>query len=171
MLLEMELGGAKYRLDPAAISALRYRAEYGDSILNHLAESKSPHEEEARLLRVCWMMISPADRPELSVFARHARRDGRFYPKARRAVDELLSVDPRMPKGGESGGANFDEYDVVALMSAAHMDMSLLYELPILHLAGIAARYFELQNPEHRERRFMTKEERSALYPRRTKKK
>lgn len=171
MILEMELGGAKYRLDPAAISALRYRAEYGDSILNQLMECKSSQEEEARLLRICFMMIPPADRPELRAFARQARRDGRFYGKARRAVDELLSVDPRMPKGGEPGGADFDEYDVVALMSAAHMDMGLLYELPILHLAGIAARYFELQNPEHRERRFMTKEERSALYPRRTKKK
>lgn len=168
-MVEMELAGVRYKLDPAAISALRYRAEYGESIVNHLAACRDGREEEARLLRVCWMMIPPADRPELRTFARAARRDGRFVAKARRAVDALLDVDPQAPKGGEPDGGEFDEYDVVAVMAAAGMDLALVYELPILHLAGIAARYFEMQDPDRKSYRPMTREERSMLYPRRKK--
>ena len=39
---EMELGGVWYRLDPAAISAIRYRAIYGESILETLNRGYRP---------------------------------------------------------------------------------------------------------------------------------
>lgn len=169
MTLKMEIGGVRYQFDTAAISALRYRAEYGESVINHLAACRDGREEEARLLRVCWMMIPPADRPELRDFARTARRERHFAEKARRAAEALLDVDPGAPKGGEPGCEDFDEYDVVAIMAAAGMDTALLYELPILHLAGIAARYFEMQDPDRKSYRPMTREERSTLYPRRKK--
>lgn len=167
--IEMELAGVRYKLDPAAISALRYRAEYGESIINHLAACRDVREEEARLLRVCWMMIPTADRPELRTFAQAARRDGRFVAKARRAVDALLDVDPRAPRSDEPPEDDLDEYAVVAAMAAAGMDTALVCELPILHLAGIAARRFEMDDPDKKSYRRMTREERSALYPRRKK--
>lgn len=168
-MMEMVLSGVTYRLDPAAVSALRYRAEYGESAVTHLLACRSAREEEARLLRICRMMIPRADRAPLRDFARTARRDRHFVEKARTAVDRLLAEDPRAPKGAEPGYEDFDEYDVLAVMAAARMDMTLIYELPILHLAGIAARCFQLQDPEHTERRPMTREERNMLYPRRKK--
>lgn len=163
----MEIGGARYQFDPGAISALRYRAEYGESIVTHLLTCTSAKEEEARLLRICWMMLPPADRAPLRDFARRAGRDRHFIEKARTAVDRLLAEDPKAPKGGEPGYEDFDEYDVLAVMAAARMDTALIYELPILHLAGIAARYFEMQDPDRKSYRPMTREERSTLYPRR----
>ncbi len=168
-MLEMVLGGVRYHLDPAAISALRYRAEYGDSIANHLISCKTAREEESRLLHICWMMIPPMERPELLDFARQARRDGGFVGKARRCVGVLLDDDHQMPKSEEPSGRRFDEYEVVAVMAAAGMDMALIFELPIMHLAAIAYRYFKMQDPEEKEYRPMTQDERSALYPRRKK--
>ena len=48
----MELGGVWYRLDPAAISAIRYRAIYGESILETLNRGIPPKKLEGKLLRM-----------------------------------------------------------------------------------------------------------------------
>ena len=77
-MYEMDLGGVRYRLDPAAISALRYRAIFGESILETLNRGIPPKKLEGKLLRMCHLMIPAADRPELLVLARQARRDGAF---------------------------------------------------------------------------------------------
>lgn len=168
-MLTMELGGVRLRLNPAAISAIRYRAEYGASILTHLAQAKTREETEARLLRMCWQMIPPAERPELLEFARLARRGPRFVQKALGARNALLDVDPAAPREEDAAPEAFDEYALLATMAAAHMDMSLIHELPALHLYGIAARYFRAQNPDSKTYRPASREERESLYPRRKK--
>ena len=89
-MYEMELGGVWYRLDPAAISAIRYRAIYGESILETLNRGIPPKKLEGKLLRMCHLMIPAADRPELLVLARQARRDGAFLVKGLKARDALL---------------------------------------------------------------------------------
>lgn len=162
----MALGGAEYRLDPSAISAVRYRAEYGDSIVNHLAACRSRKEWERRLLRLCYTMIPPPERPPLLEFSRQARRDGHFLDKARAAQAALLAPDPRRRSaGGEPTAASFDEYQVLALLSAAGVGVELVYELPVMHLLGVVGRAFDLRNPDKKTYRPMSGREMAQLYP------
>lgn len=166
MRVKMDLGGASYELDPAAISAIRYRAEYGDSIVNHLATTQTTEEFEGHLLRMCHCMIPEANRPELLDFARQARRDEAFVIKALAARDALWAVDPRWEGETDRGGALLDEYDVLALMAVANLDMRLIYELPIMHIVAIAGRRKTATDPDHVDFHPMTSEEMSQLYPR-----
>lgn len=169
MTFEMVIGGVKFRMDPAAISAIRYRAEYGDSIVNHLADCQTADEAEGRLLRMCHCMIPAADRPELLDFAKLARKDEDFIVKALVARDELMGEDPQWHGKDDSADQSFDEYRVLALIAAAHLDMTLIYELPIIHLVGIAGRYFEAQSndPDDTSYHKMDTQEMARLYPRR----
>lgn len=165
MRLRMDLGGASYELDPAAISAIRYRAEYGDSIINHLAACQTAQELEGRLLRMCHCMIPEADRPELLELARQARDNKDFIPKAIAARNALFAGDPRWEGGKGADGEPFDEYQVLALMSAAHIDGRFIFELPIMHLVAIAGRCLDAQNPDKKTYKEMGSEEMALMYP------
>lgn len=162
----MDIGGTQFSLSSAAISAIRYRAEYGDSIISHLGACETPEEAEGRLLRMCHCMMPAADRPELLTLASLAREDHSFMEKALAARDALMVEDPQWSGGGESDGEPFDEYRVLALMAAAHIDMSLIYELPIMHLVGIAGRYFDAQDPDRTSYHKMDQTEMARMYPR-----
>lgn len=165
-MLELALGGERYLLDPAAISAVRYRAEYGCSVVTDLSGCQTAKSVERVLLRMCRMMIPPAQRPSLEAFARAARRDGRFFAKAQRARSALLAVDPAQPPpAGAPDGEPFDEYGVLALMALTGVDMGLLYELPITHLVGILRRCGDIRDPDCKTYRLMTADEMARLYP------
>lgn len=162
----LELDGRRFPLDTAAVSAIRYRAAYGDSVVNHLADCASWKKAEGILLRMCHLMIPSDQRPPLLELAALARRDGGMLAQGLQARDALLAPDPRAPVGGEPDGNPFDEYGVLALMAAAGVDTRLIYELPVLHLAGVAGRCFALKNPDRKTYRPMSQEDRSMLYPR-----
>lgn len=59
---------------------------------------------------------------------------------------------------------------VLVPKAAAGVDMALVCELPILHLAGVAQRVFELKQGGGKQYRPMAAQDRAALYPRRSKK-
>lgn len=167
-MIQMELAGVKFALDPAAISALRYRAEYGESVVNALAGCGTPAQQEGVLVRLCRLMLPQPERPELLEFAALCRRDGDFFRKGQLARAALLDRDPTMPPAGEDAvGRAFDEYDLLALMAAAGLDFALVYELPLLHLVSVVNRHGALLDPERKEYRPMTQEEKLTLYPRR----
>lgn len=165
MRMKMDLGGASYLLDPAAISAIRYRAEYGDSIINHLAACQTVEEREGRLLRMCHCMIPEADRPELLDFAKRARQDKDFLTKAITARNALLVPDPRWDghKGGD--GDVFDEYQVIALLGTAQVEQQWVYELPIMHLIAVIGRACDSQNPDKKAYKEMDSDEMALMYP------
>ena len=164
--MELRLGGQKFRLETAAVSALRYRAVYGGSVAGHLDACPSRERAEGVLLRMVHMMIPPEERPPLLELAALARRSGDFFAQGLQARDALLNADPRAP-AGEPGAEPFDEYEVLALMASAGVDAALIHTLPILHLAGIAARTFALKKaPPPDCRRPMSQEGRAMLYPR-----
>lgn len=165
-MIQMDIGGAGFRLDPAAISAIRYRVEYGDSIVNHLESCRTARDTEGRLLRMCHMMIPVADRPELLEFAKLAHKDKHFIGKAIRARDALLAPDERfVSSDGEPSSESFDEYTVLAIMAVAGVDLNLIYELPIMHLASIAVKCSELRDPDRKTYRKLTDTEMATLYP------
>lgn len=163
--VELHLGGRKFRLETAAVSALRYRAAYGNSVVNHLAACTGWKRAEGVLLRMVHMMIPPGERPPLLELAALARRGGGFLAQGLKARDALLDADPRAP-AGEPGAEPFDEYGVLALMAAAGVDGALIHTLPVLHLAGIAARTFALKRTDSKTYRPMSQEDRVMLYPR-----
>ena len=171
-MYEMDLGGVRYRLDPAAISAIRYRAIYGESILETLNRGIPPKKLEGKLLRMCHLMIPAADRPELLVLARQARRDGAFLVKGLKARDALLEPDIELdgPPDEESSEEPFDEYRLLAALTLVGMDLSMLHELPILHVIGVLRRLNMLQDTERKHYRPLTDKEMSNLYPRPKKK-
>ena len=170
-MIHMEIGGVRYEMDASAISALRFRAEYGDSIINKIADCASLDELEGQLLRMCHMMIPEANRPELPAFAKIARKDPEFIIKAQLARMALLDTDPRAPKAEDDGThERFDEYQVLALMACSGIDMGLIRELPIRHIVGIVQRTANLKDPDKAPKyRPMTDEEMAMLYPRRKK--
>ena len=163
-MYEMDLGGVRYRLDPAAI--------YGESILETLNRGIPPKKLEGKLLRMCHLMIPAADRPELLVLARQARRDGAFLVKGLKARDALLEPDIELdgPPDEESSEEPFDEYRLLAALTLVGMDLSLLHELPILHVIGVLRRLNMLQDTERKHYRPLTDKEMSNLYPRPKKK-
>ena len=166
-MLDKMIGGVRFSLDPAAISAVRYRAAYGASIVTHLADVGTARELERRLLRMCYTMIPVADRPELPDFARLARRDKDFITTALQARDALLAPDPLHPvSGGQESSEEFDEYKVLALVAVSGVDMSLIYEVPILQLLSIVRMAYDLRDPDKKTYRQMTDTEMAMLYPR-----
>ena len=169
MKFHMEIGGQDFLLDATAISAIRYRENYGKSVVNDLADCASADETEGVLVRMTHAMVSPEEGPTLLEFAKLARRDGDFLTKAHVAKSALLAPDPSFrPPAGEPGGDEpFDEYKILALMVVAGIDMALIYELPILHLVALANRVAQLRDPEAKTYRPMTDQELAQLYPRR----
>lgn len=164
MRMEMEIGGVRFRLDPSAVSVIRYRAQYGESTVNDLPAAATPKEAEGLLLRMCHLMIVEADRPELLDFARLARRDSAFRQKALKARRALLAVDPLAPRrNGEK--EKFDEYNILALMAAAGVDMQLIYELPIMHIVSVIGRLSDMRDTGKKTRRLLTEKEMAQLYP------
>lgn len=171
--MELELNGRRYPLDTAAVSALRYRAAYGESVVEALRRPMPPRKREGVLLRMCHLMIPAARRPPLLELAEQARRDGDFPAKGRVARDALLAGD-RALEGWEDGepgdGAPFDEYRLLAALVLAGVDPALLYELPLLHLLGLLKRLAALRDPERKTYRRLTGAEMAQLYPRPRKK-
>lgn len=157
----IEIGGVGFRLNPAAISCVRYRAEYGDSIVNHLTACK-PREAEGYLLRMCRCMME--DAPELPALAALAADDPAFLPNALAAQARLLEDDPQRAPG-RADGERFDEYQVLALMAAARLDMALLYELPVMHIVSVVNRCFKARSGGKTYHR-MDESEMARLYPR-----
>ena len=172
--LELELAGVKLRMQPSARSALRYRAQYGESVCTALGRCGDRSSMEGVLLRMCHAMLDEQDAMPLEQLARLARRDGSFFLKGLLARDALLARDNSpgaLPSKGEGDGRPFDEYDILAIAAAAGLPGTLLDELPILHLAGVAGRYFALQDPDRKTYRKLDSEEMAQLYPRARKKK
>lgn len=174
-MLMLKLGEREYPLDPAAVSAVRYRAAYGESVVGGWGLSSAGAGPTAKaggkLIRLCHMMIPPDRRPGLTEFARQCRRERTFFSQALEAQRALLDPDPLHTPPAEDGTAEaFDEYRVLAFMAAAGVDMALIYELPILHLASVAQRVFELKQGGGKRYHAMPAEDRAALYPRRFKK-
>lgn len=171
--LELELAGVKLHLQPSARSALRYRAWYGESVLTALNRCGDRKSMEGTLLRMCQAMLEERDAMPLEELARLARRDGSFFLKGLLARDALLARDDSpgaLPTKGGGDGRPFDEYDILTIAAAAGLPGTLLDELPILHLAGVAGRYFALQDPDRKTYRMLDSEEMAQLYPRAKKK-
>lgn len=167
-MLTLELAGERLCLDSAAVSALRYRSTYGESVVESLSGAGTVGELEGVLLRMVHAMLPTSGAMELRELARLARRDGGFLPKALAARDALLAGDPKNPvPKGEAEEGTFDEYKVLALMTAAGMEMGLLYELPILHLLSVARHLNALRGGKERTYRPMTDTEMAMLYPKR----
>lgn len=165
----LELGPVRYPLEVSAISALRYRAAYGESIVETLGARISPKMLEGKLLRMCHLMIPVGSRPELLELAKQARRDGAFFIKGLQARDALLAPDPEL-EGWEddtpSSHSRFDEYKLLAVLTMAGVDLRLLYELPLLHLAGLVRRLNVLRDPDRKSYRLLSQKEMAQLYPR-----
>lgn len=167
-MIELEIGGTELQFDPAAISALRYRAAYGRSALAALEDCRDLQSLERVLLRMAHIMIPPDRRPTLTAFARLARRDEAFLSKALSLRDALYEIDPRFRPHAGGGTGELDEYDLIAGMLAAQLDMAMLYELPLMHLTGVLARASDQNNPDIPDYRPMTATELAELYPKRS---
>ena len=176
-MLKMDIGGRTFRLEDAAIAAVRYRRTYGHSICTdwertvrweQAAGPAGGAQEEAVALRLVHQMIPPEERPPLEELACLCRRDGDFLSKGRLALGALLAEDPSMPRLPDGSERAFDEYDILASMAAVGVDPLLLYELPIFHIASILARYAVQMDPDRVEYRPMTGREMGLLYPRRS---
>lgn len=167
-MLWMEIGGAGFHLDPAAVSAVRYRQQYGESVVERLRGVQTAVELERLLLRMCHSMIPTGERPPLLEFARLARRDPAFFTHALQARDALLEADPgrSLPPEADGPAEPFNEYKVLALASAAGLDLRLIYELPILHVLSVAEECFRLKDPNQKAYRPMTEAEMGLLYRR-----
>lgn len=142
------IGTKKYWAETAAISCIRYRSEYGVSPMNVFCQPMPEPELAARLVELVWIMCSPEDE-DLAEFAVACRLDIDFNMKAILLRRELLKCD-----GGYSPPANtesvspeeFDEFNVLALMSATGVAYELIYELPIMQINALMQRVYEFKS-------------------------
>lgn len=164
MQRSVNIGGVDFVLDPSAISCVRYRARYGGSVVTHLTQAEDSLQLEGYLLRMVHVMIPPEGRPRMEEFAKLAHHDPDFIGKARKAQRSLLALDPAAgtPQNQEDG--EFDEYDILASMTLAGLDMGLIYELPLMHLVSVLNRCGALRDPERKTYRKMDGREMAALY-------
>ena len=168
--LWLTLGKERYRLEDAALSCVRYRAAFGESVVEALRRPMGAAEREGVLVRMCWAMLPEAGRPDLLTIAAQFRREETALAQALAARDALLRPDRSLDgwdDPGEESGEPFDEYKLLASLSLARVDMGLLRELPLLHLLGLVRRMAALQDPERRTYRKLTAAEMGRIYPRR----
>ena len=163
-MIEMELGGARYLLDPAAISAIRYRSRYGESIVTSLANSENETERERHLLRICHEMMVDRQKVPLLDYAKRVHKNRMvFLRQAEAAVAALLDTDGWEPEKG-ADGEEFDEYELLAAMVAAGLDMGLLETLPIMHIVRVMDHLGAMKDPDRKQYRKMTGAEMAKLY-------
>lgn len=164
MRFELEIGGERLWLNPAAISAVRYRARHGSSVVTDLMQAKTPDKLQQCLIHMLEAMCEDAHVGLLELASR-CRRDEQFLQKGLLARDALLNHSQKHKEVEQDEGTEpFDEYRVLAILASAGLDMALLYELPILHLLEVATLCFEWRSDKKTYRR-MTQGEMKALYP------
>lgn len=169
MRFAVVIGGVKQLLDPAAISCLRYRAEYGHSVVTDLFTAETDEQRQAYYVRLVHAMIPDDERPDLLEFAQRCLNDPQFYAIASMARDALLSGCEKHVRTGEAPSTTeqpYDEYQVLALMTAAGVDIRLIYELPIMHLLEVASQCFAQQGAGEKTYSPMTETQMASLYPR-----
>lgn len=163
-MIEMELGGVRYLMDPAAISAIRYRSQYGESIVTSLANSENKTERERHLLRICHEMMVDRQKVPLSDYAKQVFQDrAAFLRQAEEAVAALLDTDGQEPEKG-ADGEEFDEYELLASMAAVGLDMRLLETLPIMHIVRVLDHLGAMKDPERKQYRKMSETEMAKFY-------
>lgn len=163
-MIEMELGGVRYLLDPAAISAIRYRSQYGESIVTSLANSENQTERERHLLRICHEMMVDRQKVPLSDYAKQVFQNRtEFLRQAETAVGALLDTDGWTPEKS-SEDDDFDEYELLTTMAAVGLDMRLLETLPIMHVARVLDQLGAMKDPERKQYRKMSEAEIAKFY-------
>lgn len=165
MRFAVQIGGIRHWLNPAAISCIRYRAEYGRSIVTDLLAAQSGAELELCFIRMVHAMIPPDDHVDLLEFAARCRTDQQFFAIAIVARDALL--EGKKPAQKElATGEQMDEYKILAMLAATGVSMTLIYELPIMHLLEVVSECCAVHSNEEQRYVPMTEKQMSTLYPR-----
>lgn len=165
MRFAAEIGGIRHWLNPAAISCIRYRAEYGRSVVTDLMAAQSGAELELCFIRMVHAMISPDDHVDLLEFAALCRTDPQFFAIAIVARDALL--EGKKPAQKElTTGEQMDEYKILAMLSSTGVSMELIHELPIMHLLEVVGECCAVRGTGEQRYVPMTEKQMSTLYPR-----
>lgn len=156
----LRIGGRQYDATPAAITLIRYRAEFGKSFF-------SPASDDAdailAMARLAWAAIA-GDKPDFQDFLKEAAEDNTFAASALRLHAAVLS-GARPQASSTRNASAFDELEILALMSIAELDMRLLYELPIFQILDVIGKRADLMGGKHKSGyKKMTPAEMRGLY-------
>lgn len=156
------VGGAEYRLDDTFWTALRYRAAYGCSFLEHLRDG---HAEWA-LKNIVYIAIDPQKRPGRSEFDRTV--DHEIEHIGLMLYGKIWGADKSACGQAKKKAAmeDCDEFHTVCAWGLCGLPVDVLREVTATQAAGIIALYGRLQGGGTGETRYreMTQDEQAEIY-------
>jgi hypothetical protein len=154
MLKDLYLNGKVYKVNPAAVSCIKYRSEYGESFINALANQKSANELQGILLKFCHAALIESG-ISVQQFASMARKEETFFQQAqliRKAA--MAGLNSKVNSDDNVSSGEFDEYEILALAAAAGVDISLTNELTIMQFLDVVKRTIDAKNP-HKSKKWV----------------
>ena len=136
--MQIKIGKKAYSSNPAMITLIRYYVEFRESFLAAYLSGACGALELARL---AWSSID-GPKPDFDTFL-VAAAESRGFAAAARSIQAAILASPRVEGGGQTS-TNYpertDEFDILALMTIAGIDVGLIHVLPIFYIVEIASR-------------------------------
>lgn len=164
--MTITIGDKKYKLNPAAITLIRYRIQFGKSFLN-LYLSNDPFDELTQALADIVYVAIEGEKPPYEEYLELISADGTFLLSAL-AFQKLLlrHSDFNAPKSGGSGGsADIDELQILAAVTVSGAPEYAVMEFPIFDLLKLVGNINDIKlGGAGKKYRKMTNDEMIALY-------
>lgn len=158
----LEIGNAIYTADTSAMTALRYRVQYGASALVELSTAT----ELSTRLGVLAKLAAVAAGIDVKNVAVAMRHDEKLIYSLGRLEQEFFGTDPSAPPPSVEGAANkpFDELDLLAVATMAGLSADWWYELPIMYISSVVARMSSARGKSTPVPTKMSSDEVAAMY-------
>lgn len=135
--MQIKIGRKTYSSNPAMITLIRYYVEFRESFLSAYLNEKCGALE---LVRLAWSSID-GPKPDFDAFLA-AAAESRGFAAAARSLQAAVFASPAVHRGAAKNTApgQTDEFDILALMTIAGIDVGLIHVLPVFYIVEIASR-------------------------------
>lgn len=164
--MRIKIGEKNYKLNTKAITAIRFRAEYGFSPTEKIKEIVNDIES-LRVLLACLVHTAiVGKKPNIENFLKICIKDNEFILKGIDVYNEIYRVEETLPKGSLSidDSLKYDEFDTVALMGDCKIPERFLDELTISQINYIIMRQYQMKSRDPNAPKMAINEEIKANY-------
>lgn len=164
--MRIKIGEKSYKLNTKAITAIRFRAEYGFSASEKLKEVIEEPSSFSVLL-ACLVHVSIiGNKPDLETLLKYCNQDDEFMLKGFKVYQEIYKVENIRSRdhSDTEEDIKFDEFDTVALMGDCGIPERFLDELSIYQINHIITRYYQLKYKDPNSYKIASSKEVKASY-------
>ena len=137
--MQLKISNRKYEVSTSFLTMVKYRVEYGVSILQ---ESITDIEVLVKLVYVAIV----GDKDYFHLFQNECLADNSFELSALTFYKSLLIKDCPSEKKKSQGDSQIDEFELLALCAIANIPDNLLSILNIFQLVSVINNYCEVKN-------------------------